>query len=276
MDDRRPGYALKRAVMTAGARTRGRGEGGVWNRPALLDLASDLLLLFAASVFVWGVVVWFLNRPFFPLREVVVVTPPGQVTAAQIEYAARSSINGNFFTVELGDVRASLEKLPWVRRAEVRRRWPDSLELRLEEQQAVAFWIPVGSDEVNLVNSQGEVFVAASNARLPSYSGPQGSAAYLHARYAEFAELLGPIDAKLMRVWLSAREAWELELDNGMVILLGRERERAQAVERLKTFVALWPQTREAVGVDIAVADIRYQRGFALTPVASLPNRKGS
>lgn len=276
MDERRPGYALKRAVMSAaGARPRGRREAGVWNRPVLLDLLSDLLMLFAAAVFVWGVVVWFLNRPFFPLREVVVLTTPGQVTAAQIEYVARSAVQGNFFTVELGEVRASLEKLPWVRRAEVRRRWPDALELRLEEQQAVAYWTPAGSDEVHLVNKQGEVFVAASNARLPSYSGPQGSAAYLHAQYENFSGLLEPLDVELTRLWLSAREAWELELDNGLVILLGRERERAPATERLKNFVALWPQARDAVGVEIAVADVRYQRGFALTPAAEA-DRKGS
>lgn len=274
LDDRRPGYALKRAVLAAGARTQGRRDAGVWDRPALLDLASDLLLLFAVSVFAWALAVWFLNRPFFPLREVVVLTPPGQVTAAQIEYAARSSVRGNFFTVELGEVRASLEKLPWVRRAEVRRRWPDALELRLEEHQPVAYWTPVGSDELHLVNRQGEVFVAASNARLPSYSGPQGSAAYLHARHAEFARLLEPLGVRMTRLWLSAREAWELELDNGLVVLLGRDRERAPAAERLASFVALWPQAREQVGIDIAVADVRYQRGFALTPAARPQDRK--
>lgn len=247
---------------------RGQREGGLWHRPGALNLLSDLLLLFAAAAFGWALVAWFLTRPFFPLREVVVVTPPGQVTPAQIEYAARSAVKGNFFTVRLAEVRENFEKLPWVRRAEVRRRWPDKLELRLEEHQPVAYWSPLGSDEVHLVNRQGEVFVAASNARLPSYAGPQGAAGYLHARYAEFSSLLEPLGVRMTRLWLSAREAWELELDNGMVILLGRDRERAPVAERLAGFVASWPAAREQVGIDIAVADVRYQRGFALTPAA--------
>ena len=248
---------------------RARREGGLWHRPDALNLISDLLLLFAAGVFGWALVAWFLSRPFFPLREVVVVTPPGQVTAAQIEYAARSTVSGNFFTVPLAEVRERFEKLPWVRRAEVRRRWPDKLELRLEEHQPVAYWNPLGSDEVHLINRQGEVFVAASNARLPSYSGPQGAAGYLHARYQEFSRLLEPLGVRLTRLWLSAREAWGLELDNGMVILLGRDRERAPVAERLAGFVTNWPAAREQVGIDIAVADVRYQRGFALTPAAA-------
>jgi cell division protein FtsQ len=247
---------------------RNQREGGLWHRPAALNLLSDLMLLFAALAFGWALVAWFLSRPFFPLREVVVVTPPGQVTPAQIEYAARSAILGNFFTVNLADVRDNFEKLPWVRRAEVRRRWPDMLELRLEEHQPVAYWHPLGSDEVHLINRQGEVFVAASNARMPSYAGPQGAAPYLHAKYAEFSKLLEPLGLRMTRLWLSAREAWELELDNGLVVQLGRDRERAPVAERLASFVTNWPAARERVGIEIAVADVRYQRGFALTPAA--------
>jgi cell division protein FtsQ len=62
------------------------------------------------------------------------------VTPTQIEYAARSAVAGNFFTVNLDAVRAAFEKLPWVRKAEVRRRWPDGLELAIEEHVAAARW----------------------------------------------------------------------------------------------------------------------------------------
>lgn len=262
MGDKRLGSVPKRYTDAKNQR-----EGGLWHRPAVLNLLSDLMLLFAALAFGWALVAWFLSRPFFPLREVVVVTAPGQVTSAQIEYAARSAIKGNFFTVGLADVRESFEKLPWVRRAEVRRSWPDKLELRLEEHQPVAYWNPLGSDEVHLINLQGEVFVAASNAKLPSYGGPQGAAGYLHARYGEFSRLLEPLGLRMTRLWLSARESWELELDNGLIVQLGRDRERAPVADRLAAFVANWPAAREQVGIEIAVADVRYQRGFALTPV---------
>lgn len=267
MDDRRPGSALKRAVLFANAHARGRRDQGVWDRPALLDLVSDLLMLFVALAFAYALVVWFLSRPLFPLREVVVLTPPAQVTTAQLEYAARSAVRGNFFTVELEGIRTTFEKLPWVRRAEVRRRWPDAIELRLEEHQAVAYWSVADDDEIHLVNRQGEVFVASSNADLPDFSGPPGSAAYLLARHGEFSKLLAPLERRLVGLWLSAREAWQLELDNGLVIVLGRDQERAPLARRLARFVAAWPETMEQVGVQVAVADLRYRTGFALTPV---------
>jgi len=255
----------------AGQRANAREDSGLWNRPALLDLLSDLLMLFAAIGLGWALVTWFLSRPLFPLRELVVLTPPGQVTEAQLQYVARTAIRGNFFTIELDSVRAAFEKLPWVRRAEVRRRWPDGIELRLEEHQAVAYWTATESGETRLVNRQGEVFTASSDARMPAFSGPQGSAATLLARYQTYSEMLKPMGASLMGLMLSAREAWQLKLDNGVLIVLGREQERAPLGARLKRFVSAWPEVRDSIGLQVAVADLRYPGGFALTPIDAVP-----
>jgi len=243
-------------------------ETGLWHRPALLNLISDLLMLFAAIGLGWALVIWFVSRPLFPVRELIVQTPPAQVTQAQLEYVARTAIRGNFFTMDLEEVRTAFEKLPWVRRAEVRRRWPDAVELRLEEHQAVAYWTVSESGDARLVNRFGEVFTAASNATMPQFDGPQGSSGWLLARHKEFSTMLQPLGLQLVGLALSAREAWRLTLDNGLVILLGREQERAPLKERMARFIAVWPKVQEQVGVQVAVADLRYPSGFALTPVA--------
>ncbi|ENO87588.1 cell division protein FtsQ/DivIB [Thauera linaloolentis] len=257
--------AIRSARPERGA-TRARAEKGLWHRPALLNLISDLLTLLAAIGLGWALVIWFVSRPLFPIGEIVVLTPPDQVTEEQLEYAARTAIEGNFFTVDLDAVKATFEKLPWVRKAEVRRRWPDALELRIEEHQAVAYWTVSDSGDARLVNVQGEVFVAASNADMPHFDGPQGTSGWLLARHGEFSQLLQPMGARLVGLALSAREAWQLRLDNGLVIMLGREQERSQLADRLTRFITVWPRVREQVDIDIKVADLRYPSGFALTP----------
>lgn len=276
MDEQAPGYVFKRVDAFAHARASARDSVGLWDRPALLDLVSDLLMLFVALALGYALFIWFLSRPIFPLREVLVLSPPAQVTQSQLEYAARSSVSGNFFSVSLDDVRTAFEKLPWVRRAEVRRRWPNALELRLEEHQAVAYWTVADSDEVHLVNRQGEVFVAASNAILPDFSGPPGSAAYLLGRHRAFSEVLAPLGRQPVEITLSTREAWRLVLDDGMVIVLGRDQDKASIDARLERFVSVWPDTQAQLGVQVAVADLRYQRGFALTPAKHDPLNKGT
>jgi cell division protein FtsQ len=198
---------------------------------------------------------------------VVVLTPPAQVTTAQLEYAARSSLRGNFFTMDLDEIRGAFEKLPWVRRAEVRRRWPSAVELRLEEHQAVAYWTVTDSGETRLVNRQGEIFTASSNAPMPSFSGPEGMSRDVLGRYDRFAEAVAPLGRRLVGVGLSPRLAWQLKLDDGMVVELGRDQAQPSLDDRLARFVGAFPKAVETLDLKVAVADLRYPGGFALRPV---------
>ena len=98
---------------------------GFWDRPALLNLSADLLFLVGIAGLAWAASMAVQRLPIFPLRQVVVAGELNQVTRTQLEYVARGAISGNFFTVNLDAVRASFEKLPWVRQVNLRRRWPD-------------------------------------------------------------------------------------------------------------------------------------------------------
>ncbi|MCB1961138.1 MAG: cell division protein FtsQ/DivIB [Rhodocyclaceae bacterium] len=223
-------------------------------------------MIVAAAVLGYGVVVWAAARPVFQLRELRVLTPPAQVSVEQLEYAARSAVVGNFFTVDLVAVREAFEKLPWVRHAQVRRHWPDTLELRLEEHQAVAYWSVNDSGDTRLVNRQGEVFIAASNAVMPAFAGPEGYAPFLLSYYQRFADMLAPLGRQLVSLDLSAREAWQLRLDDGLVIRLGRDQEKARIEDRMARFITAYPQAQAQWPVKVAIADLRYPNGFALLP----------
>lgn len=240
-------------------------EDGFWDRPALMNLAADALTVFAVVALGWAALVAVQRLPVFPLREVVVSGKLEQVTAIQVEQAARALV-GNFFTVDADEVRATFEKLPWVRRADVRRRWPEGLELAIEEHVAVARW-KQADGESRLVNSHGEVFAAASQAGLPSFSGPEGSASQVLERYRQFERTLAALERKPEAVVLSNRQAWQLKLDDGVVVELGRDEAKHSIAERLDRFVAHYRPALERTRLARAVVvDMRYPNGFALRP----------
>lgn len=237
---------------------------GFWDRPVLINMVADILIVGAVAGLAWAASLAIQRLPVFPLREVAVTAPLHQVTQTQIEHAAHAAVTGNFFTVDLEGVRAACEKLPWVRRAEVRRRWPDALELELEEHVAVARWRqPDG--ESRLVNEHGEVFAASSELELPTFAGPEGSAPDVLARYREFSGALAGIGRNVRTVVLSRREAWQIRLDDGMLIELGRDEAKHPLSERLSRFAGYYRAAVEVTQVASGgVADMRYPNGFAL------------
>ena len=61
-----------------------------------------------------------------------------------------------------------------------------------------------------LVNKQGEVFIADYDGELPQFSGPEGTAAEISARFVEFGAALEPAGLAIGEIRLSARGGWEL------------------------------------------------------------------
>lgn len=253
------------------ARVQNAEPGGLWHQPVLMNLLADLLIVVAVAALSWAAVTALQRLPLFPLREVVLSVVPARVSAAQVEHAARSAVVGNFFTVDLEAARSAFEKLPWVRKATVRRLWPNGLALTLEEHEALARWrLPGhGTDDEALVNTHGEVFIAElpDAGALPRFSGPDGSAPELLQRHAEFAAALTAIGRRIEMVTLSPRRAWRLRLDDGIALELGRAEEQHPLAERLDRFIAHYDTVKARLGA-VRVADMRYPNGFAVSGIS--------
>jgi cell division protein FtsQ len=249
-----------------GTKARRRDSGGFWNRPYMMHLLADWLMIGATFALGYAAVLWLVRLPLYPLRDLVVATPLRQVAPAQVEYAARRAVTGNFFTVDLDKVRETFEKLPWVRQVQVRRVWPAGLEVSIDEHVAAAHWRQ-GDGEQWLVSDQGEVFSASSDADLPLLAGPESSAPEVLRRYARFREALAPLGRRPQAVSLSPRLAWQVRLDDGAVLELGRDQARSPVDERLRRFVAAHGELASRLPGVPAVVDLRYPNGFAIKPV---------
>ena len=223
---------------------------------ARLALAAGIVAGLAVLGLCFGALYWLLLPQHFPLTRVDLKGTVLRTSTAELE-AALPRASGNFFAADLGEIRARVERLPWVRHVAVRRVWPGRLEISIEEHVALARW----GDEA-LVNTHGERFVGKTQEALPSFIGPAGTQAEVARRYARFSAIVAPLGTKVERVVLSARHAWQLRLANGLHLALGRDPEAAEL--RLKSFVAAYPATLSAGGRRYEYVDLRYPNGFAV------------
>jgi cell division protein FtsQ len=229
----------------------------MWDNPRLLNAAAGFLVGMALLAFALAGVQLVLRSPLFALRAVEVRTPLREAPRDSVEAVIRGHVDGNFFAARIGELRDALEQLPWVRKVDVRRVFPDRLEIFIEEHVAFARW-----GEVALVNTHGERFAGHARAALPLFIAPDGTEAEVTRRYQRFAALLAPLDSALERVVLTPRYAWQLRLGNGLQVMLGRDAELAE--ERLQRFVEVYARTVGGVRQRHDYVDLRYPNGFAL------------
>ena len=231
----------------------------MWDNHRALNGVATGLYVVAGLLIAYGVVMAIIRLPIFPLREVEVTGRVSHITRDQVQAVVNGQLRGNFFTLDLEATRVAFQKLPWVREANVRRQWPDRLDVDIEEHVALARW-----RDSALVNTYGEVFEAASNETLPVFVAPDGTSAEVAQRYAAFRQLLAPLTRRPVRVTLSERRAWELNLDDGYVLELGRERME----ERLQRFVSAYDRTLAQLPLRPYRVDLRYPNGFAVRAAA--------
>jgi len=219
---------------------------------ARVTLAAGILAGLAILGACFGALYWLLLPEHFPLTRVEFRGTLERTTRAELEKAL-PRIAGNFFAADLVQVRASVERLPWVRQVAVRRVWPGRLEITVEEHVALARW---GDDA--LVNTFGERFGGKTDQALPVFIGPAGSQAEVARRYAKFSAIVAPLGTKVERVVLSPRHAWQLRLGNGLHLALGRDADLAE--HRLRRFVEVYPTVKSKN----EYVDLRYPNGFAV------------
>lgn len=206
---------------------------------------------------VWGLN-WLRGPQTLPIEVVHISGELRYLSRANLERVVAEALSGGFFSLELEAVQGAVSALPWVAHASVRRQWPNRLELKVQERQAVARW-----SGASLVTAEGRVFHPRPEEipeGLPNLVGPdESSAPLLIERHRHWQGVVGPQGLKIEELRLDGRGAWTLVMQAGLRIELGK----SDVAGRLGRFLTILPQMRAQAATPERV-DLRYSNGLAV------------
>ncbi|MFW5426612.1 MAG: cell division protein FtsQ/DivIB [Methylophagaceae bacterium] len=198
------------------------------------------------------------QTPTLPILHVIVDGKFVHVDKQALVKAVTPYATGSFLSVDVASLREAGEALPWVKQIQVRRVWPDSLHLIVEEQVAVARW-----KDKWLVNNKGETFLTTQN-EIPSglaiLEGPQSSHEVVVQRYQVMSNELAKQGLVITHLEMDLRRAWNMTLSNGIKVVLGR----ANSEKRFTRFIRVYQDELQKYKAQIAVMDMRYTNGLAV------------
>jgi cell division protein FtsQ len=198
---------------------------------------------------------WALDRP---IRVISMDGSFQRVSPGQVEKAAAPYTQAGFMSADLDLIQRAIEAVPWVDHARVQRRWPNSLHVTVVEETAAARWGNSG-----LLNTRGQLFVREAThvpAELPRLSGPEGTESQVAQRYLSAQGRMLEAGMRIAALRLDERGAWEMDLDSGVTVRLGRR----EVDERLDRFIRTASQVISHRLNDITYVDMRYSNGFAI------------
>lgn len=193
-----------------------------------------------------------------PIESITIEGPFQRVTALQIEEVISDELGSGFFSADLQKIQNMVVALPWIEQANIARRWPGKIEVSVSEQVPAAIW-----GERGLLNTDGKLFVSDARhvpAELPRLSGPDDQASVVATRYLKIRAQLIPIGLDVRRLHVDARGAWEMTLQNGVDVRLGRKDVDA----RSQLFIDVAASIISSRAEEIDFVDMRYGNGFTI------------
>lgn len=227
----------------------------LWDNASALKRLYRWLYIFVLMCLVAAIAVWGMHSSYFLVRHVKVVRPLQYISSSDIESISKHYLYGNIFTVNVNAVQRQLAAFPWVEQVQVKRIWPDVIAIDIKERVAVARW-----RDGRLVDQGGTLFNASTKEDLPIFDGPPKDSQNMTLQLFLFDKMLHSVGLRVAQLHLNERSAWEVILNNGILIRLGREHEE----KRLASFITVWSKVLKDQAANIEYVDMRYPDGFAL------------
>jgi len=203
----------------------------------------------------YAAALWVMDRP---IESVVINGAFERVSAMQVEDALSPHVQTGFLSADLPAMRAELIAIPWVANANVRRRWPGSIEVNIREERPAACWGDSG-----LLNFDGELFVRNVThvpIELPRLAGPEGSEQRVARMFFAIQHRLEQRGMAAVALRLDRRGAWEVQLSSGIRVRLGA----SFVDQRLDRFFEAVDRIIAVEAERVDYVDMRYTNGFAI------------
>ncbi|SHO56713.1 cell division protein FtsQ/DivIB [Vibrio quintilis] len=224
--------------------------------------ASGCVFLFfvftVVCVLLYATLSWMWDDNRLPLSKIILQGDLEYVTAQDVQHAfARLEHIGTFMSQDVDELQACVQEIPWVSHASIRKQWPNTIKVFLTEHQVQAIW-----NGQALIDTHGIVFngdpglVHGEYARL---YGPEDSGSEVLNMWREYNPLFNKVGLNISSLVLNERRAWQVILDNGIRLELGKE----SISERIKRFFMLYQYLGQDVD-KISYIDLRYDTGAAV------------
>ncbi len=171
-------------------------------------------------------------------------------------------VNTGLFAADINAIQKTAKNMAWIDDVEVKRVWPDTIDIKLSEQQPAAKW---GNDGV--LNNRGELFKPKNIetlAFLPQLFGPAGLEKRLFNIMQGLQLVLQDQSLELRKFIVNNRRSWKLLLANGIELQLGRI-DPLQKFQRLMKSLPILANSQKDGLETISKVDLRYPNGFAVT-----------
>lgn len=225
-----------------------------WRYTRFTFCSVALLLLVSLPYTIW---LYLEAHDVFQIQRVEINSNEKYLVGERKEKLIKELLGKNFVSYDLDLYRVELLNNPWVKNAEVKRRWPDEIDIMIKERRPIAIW-----NDLYLIEADGDIFepdLMPSDVMI-SLQGNIEQKEKMLAGMNFINTMTYSVGLKVEKIILDYRGAWIIVLENDVELYLGA----MLFEERLQRFVMHYPSSIHSKMNSIIAIDFRYDHGYAL------------
>ena len=191
-----------------------------------------------------------------PIEIVHVGSELTEVEREAVVSAVRKTIDGGILSTDIDDVASALRSLSWPRTAEVRRVWPDKLEVNVTKVSVIARW----QTDSYLTSTGSVVKVPAEVTNLPLLDCAIATPAEAMEMYGTLRDIATTEALALTELEQNRIGEWQIRFASQLTVNLGAEK----IVERMHRFAHTYRNSASLGTGTLAYVDTRYPNGVAI------------
>ncbi|MDA1073940.1 MAG: FtsQ-type POTRA domain-containing protein, partial [Proteobacteria bacterium] len=183
----------------------------------------------------------------------------GSLTDAQrseVQSAIAPVLGGSLMSTDLNDLKNRIADLSWPRSVEIRRVWPNRLDIMVEKEMVVAQW----SDGSFVTSAGAFVNQPETSSQLPVFECELSAPGEAMEVYQMLKGIIGRDGLKVVVLNENAFGEWRVTLSGGLQVVLGAE----HIAERLHRFLLAYRRVVAANIEQVEYVDARYPNGIAI------------
>lgn len=192
------------------------------------------------------------------IKKILINKSLRYVEKNDIDALLQQALEKDFFSLDLKNVAQTVNHIPWVKSAQVKKIWPDTVLVNIQEQSPVARW-----GDAQLISATGEVF-APGNLHgfdhLPYLVGDELRREEITLFYEQTKRALHDKGLNISVLNMKSAFEWHVQFDNGLLIILSEK----QGLEKIREFSEIYQKHISSKLESIAHVDLRYDSGFVV------------
>jgi cell division protein FtsQ len=195
----------------------------------------------------------------------------GYKETPELAILEKLEIGGSLVGYDVAEAQDRIATLPWVARATVRKFYPSTLSVEIEEREPFALWQRQG--QVFVIDRGGTEIVSLEESRFGKLPFMVGEGA--NQRVGDFLADINAepdIAAQMRAAVLVAGRRWDLHLEDGVTVKLPEKNIRAALAQLVRLNAERQLLQRDVIVIDLRLPDrvtVRLPEGRSLEDVTS-------